>query len=108
MYNWLKNGLILIFTLCLVIVLNWQSLPVFPQSTSTQNQNIQPLPSLEGLPQTAEWQPSKGEWKPIAPHREDRGPIKVVWLRGTPYEMGYQHGQLLHDEIASLGGREIF
>ena len=108
MYNWLKNGLILIFTLCLVIVLNWQSLPVFPQSTSIQNQNIQLLPSVEGLPPTTEWRPSEGEWKPIAPHREDRGPIKVVWLQGTPYEMGYQHGQLLHDEIASLGGREIF
>ncbi|HEY9597750.1 MAG TPA: C45 family peptidase [Cyanophyceae cyanobacterium] len=41
-------------------------------------------------------------WKPLAPHREDRGSVKVVWLQGTPYEMGYQHGQLLHDEIGSL------
>lgn len=47
------------------------------------------------------------EWQPVAPHREDRGPIKVVWLAGTPYEMGYQHGQLLHDEIASLGQEPI-
>lgn len=42
-------------------------------------------------------------WQPVAPHREDRGIIKIVWLQGTPYEMGYQHGQYLHDEIASLG-----
>jgi Alpha/beta hydrolase of unknown function (DUF1400)/Acyl-coenzyme A:6-aminopenicillanic acid acyl-transferase len=42
-------------------------------------------------------------WQPIASHRENRGIIKVVWLQGTPYEMGYQHGQLLHDEIASIG-----
>ena len=42
-------------------------------------------------------------WQPIAPHREDRGIIKVVWLQGTPYEMGYQHGEYLHEEIASLG-----
>lgn len=42
-------------------------------------------------------------WQPVAPHRVDRGIIKAVWLQGTPYEMGYQHGQYLHDEIASLG-----
>ncbi|HEY9622245.1 MAG TPA: C45 family peptidase [Crinalium sp.] len=41
-------------------------------------------------------------WTPIAPRREDRGNVKVVWLQGSPYEMGYQHGQLLHDEIAAL------
>lgn len=44
-------------------------------------------------------------WQPVESHREDRGNIKVVWLKGTPYEMGYQHGQLLHDEIGSLGER---
>jgi hypothetical protein len=42
-------------------------------------------------------------WQAVAPHREDRGSIKVVWLQGSPYEMGYQHGQYLHDEIASMG-----
>ncbi|WP_225931262.1 C45 family autoproteolytic acyltransferase/hydolase [Leptolyngbya sp. 7M] len=42
-------------------------------------------------------------WRPVAPHRQDYGVIKVVWLQGSPYEMGYQHGQYLHDEIASLG-----
>lgn len=41
-------------------------------------------------------------WQPVPSHREDRGLIKVVWLAGTPYEMGYQHGQLLHNEIAEL------
>lgn len=52
------------------------------------------------------WQPSQGAWQPIPPHREDIGKIKVVWLQGTPYEMGYQHGDLLHAEIASIG-REV-
>ncbi|GAB4369756.1 MAG: hypothetical protein Kow00121_09930 [Elainellaceae cyanobacterium] len=42
-------------------------------------------------------------WQPVAPHREDQGIIKVVWLQGTPYDMGYQHGEFLHEEIASLG-----
>lgn len=46
-------------------------------------------------------------WQPITPHREDRGIIRVVWLQGTPYEMGYQHGQFLHDEIASLGSKVL-
>lgn len=46
-------------------------------------------------------------WQPVAAHREDRGIIKVVWLQGTPYEMGYQHGQYLHDEIASLGSKVL-
>ena len=30
---------------------------------------------------------------------EMRGRFKIVWLKGTPYEMGYQHGQELHDEL---------
>ncbi len=101
MYNWLKNGLILIFTLCLVIVLNWHTLPVFSQLT----QNIKPLPGVQKSPQPM-WQPREGNWKPVPSHREDRGAIKVVWLQGTPYEMGYQHGKLLHDEIASMD-REV-
>lgn len=42
-------------------------------------------------------------WQPVEPHREDRGIIKVIWQQGTPYEMGYQHGQLLHEEIAAIG-----
>lgn len=42
-------------------------------------------------------------WQPISPHRDDHGIIRVVWLQGTPYDLGYQHGQFLHDEIASLG-----
>ncbi|MBC7545340.1 MAG: hypothetical protein H7338_21655 [Candidatus Sericytochromatia bacterium] len=27
------------------------------------------------------------------------GGYQVVWLKGTPYEMGYQHGMLLHDKL---------
>lgn len=41
-------------------------------------------------------------WKPVASHREDRGVVKIVWLQGTPYEMGQQHGKLLYNEIDSL------
>ncbi|MEM9448098.1 MAG: C45 family peptidase [Cyanobacteria bacterium P01_E01_bin.6] len=52
------------------------------------------------------WQPNQGTWQPIPAGREDVGKIKVVWLEGSPYEMGHQHGELLHDEIASLG-REV-
>lgn len=60
-----------------------------------------PTPPTISPAQIAEFLPAN--WQPVAPHREDRGIIKVVWLQGTPYEMGYQHGQYLHDEIASLG-----
>lgn len=59
------------------------------------------------VPPTLDWQPAVGAWTPIAPKREDFGKIKVVWLQGTPYEMGYQHGELLHDEIASIGAEAI-
>ncbi|WP_163700044.1 C45 family autoproteolytic acyltransferase/hydolase [Adonisia turfae] len=52
------------------------------------------------------WQPKVGTWQPVPSHREDYGKIKVVWLQGTPYEMGYQQGSLLKDEIASMG-REV-
>lgn len=41
------------------------------------------------------------EWEPVEPHREDRGIWTVVWLSGTPYEMGYQQGELLHEELAA-------
>jgi hypothetical protein len=52
------------------------------------------------------WQPQTGTWTLREPGRQDFGKIKVVWLQGTPYEMGYQHGELLKDEIASMG-REV-
>lgn len=38
-------------------------------------------------------------WSPVAPKRETQGIWTIVWLSGTPYEMGYQHGQLLHDQL---------
>ncbi|MFQ3619103.1 MAG: C45 family autoproteolytic acyltransferase/hydrolase [Cyanobacteriota bacterium] len=47
------------------------------------------------------------DWQPVPAHREDRDLIKVVWLAGTPYDMGYQHGTLLHDEIASIGDKPL-
>jgi hypothetical protein len=36
---------------------------------------------------------------PVEPHAEQSGDFTVVWLRGTPYQMGKQHGELLHDVI---------
>ena len=51
---------------------------------------------------------------PAAPWNADGSPLtttyegyQIVWLKGTPYEMGQQHGQLLHDilidGVAALG-----
>ena len=37
---------------------------------------------------------------PVEPHVEQRGAYTIVWLAGSPYEMGRQHGELLHDVIA--------
>ncbi|MBM4396041.1 MAG: hypothetical protein FJ087_10160 [Deltaproteobacteria bacterium] len=37
---------------------------------------------------------------PVPPKVERRGDVTVVWLSGTPKEMGIQHGRLLHAEIA--------
>ena len=39
------------------------------------------------------------EWTPVEPKRDQRGKYIIVWLSGTPYEMGYQHGMLLKSEI---------
>ena len=39
------------------------------------------------------------EWQPVDPHRESHLGWTIVWLAGTPYEMGYQQGELLHDEL---------
>ncbi|MDP8255561.1 MAG: C45 family peptidase [Candidatus Alcyoniella australis] len=41
------------------------------------------------------------DWEPVPPHREQYERFSIVWLGGTPYEMGYQHGQLLHEELAA-------
>lgn len=35
----------------------------------------------------------------IGPKKEERDGYTILWLHGTPYEMGYQHGQLLKDTI---------
>jgi len=40
-----------------------------------------------------------GPWMPVLPKREQHGIWTIVWLSGTPYEMGFQQGQLLHDQI---------
>ena len=43
------------------------------------------------------------DWESLTPvesHREDLGGNTVVWLSGSPFEMGQQQGELLHDEIA--------
>ncbi|HHP7243888.1 MAG TPA: C45 family autoproteolytic acyltransferase/hydrolase [Elainellaceae cyanobacterium] len=58
-------------------------------------------------PPVLQWQSAEGNWQPTPPRREDYGKIKVVWLEGSPYEMGVQHGELLHDEIASMGREAI-
>ncbi|MFM7427607.1 MAG: C45 family autoproteolytic acyltransferase/hydrolase [Elainella sp.] len=50
--------------------------------------------------QRAQYLPAN--WQPVPAHKEKIGNINVVWLTGTPYEMGFQHGQLLKQEIASL------
>lgn len=42
---------------------------------------------------------SDDDYQPVPPHREDRDGFIIVWLLGTPYEMGIQHGQLLHEEL---------
>ncbi len=41
-----------------------------------------------------------GEERELRGRRESRGPFTVVWLEGTPYEMGRQQARLLHDELA--------
>lgn len=40
------------------------------------------------------------------PRREAKGRYIIAWLKGTPYEMGYQHGQLLRQELTE-GVEEI-
>ncbi len=41
------------------------------------------------------------DWTPVEPKREEYENFTVVWLSGTPYQMGRQHGELLHDELAA-------
>ena len=36
----------------------------------------------------------------IPPHLEERGRYTIMWLSGTSYEMGYQHGEMLYDIVA--------
>lgn len=39
------------------------------------------------------------EWVPVESHRESKGKYIIVWLSGTPFEMGFQHGTLLRNEL---------
>jgi hypothetical protein len=47
--------------------------------------------------------PAFADWSaPVAPRRRTVGAVEVVWLSGTPYEMGQQHGELLLDVMTSV------
>jgi hypothetical protein len=35
----------------------------------------------------------------------DHGNVRMLYLEGTPYEMGFQHGKLMREEIHSLYGK---
>lgn len=71
-----------------------------------QGQSVPPVTQPQVAPlqisaaQRAQYLPAN--WQPVPAHKEKVGNINVVWLQGTPYEMGFQHGQLLKQEIASL------
>lgn len=85
--------------------------PIEDLADETSEESLDELMEEPDQPQqlvrpTTQWQPAEGEWQPVPSHREDIGQIKIVWLQGTPYQMGYQHGTLLHDEIAGMG-REV-
>ncbi|MBE9182118.1 hypothetical protein IQ268_26480 [Oculatella sp. LEGE 06141] len=92
-FGWLM-GVVCLFVLAIAVVLHWQR-PL----------NAQPTESIPPIQVSQPFQLQN--WQPVPAHRADRGNVKVVWLQGTPYEMGYQHGTLLHDEIASMGAEAI-
>ncbi|MGP1387791.1 MAG: C45 family autoproteolytic acyltransferase/hydrolase [Thainema sp.] len=92
-------GAIASLTVVLIVSLIWNP---HLQATGTHVPIAQATDSPDFV-----WQPADGSWQPVPAHREDVGKVKVVWLQGTPYEMGYQHGSLLHDEIAELGPEVI-
>lgn len=77
-----------------------------PEPLSQPTEALEPEAIAPESSLTTDWQPPEG-WEPVAARREDFGLIKVVWLQGTPYEMGKQHGELLHDEIAAMGQEVI-
>jgi len=58
-------------------------------------------PSAEA-PQPVNWQPPPN-WEPIPPRREERGPISIIWLSGTPYEMGVQQAELVGEGVEAMG-----
>lgn len=45
--------------------------------------------------------PGSEAWSPVPPHRETLGEFTVVWLAGSPEEMGRQHGELLRQELGA-------
>ena len=42
-----------------------------------------------------------------AAHVEQRDGLRVVFLEGSPYEIGHQHGQLLADDVRATVGRTL-
>ncbi|MBN1771324.1 MAG: hypothetical protein JXB32_08695, partial [Deltaproteobacteria bacterium] len=59
------------------------------------------VPDVEDAPAEADAADDAADGSgPLDPHRETHEPWTVVWLSGTPREMGRQHGELLHEELA--------
>ena len=40
-----------------------------------------------------------GDWEPISPHKMSSNGFTIVWLSGSPYEMGFQQGTILREEL---------
>lgn len=54
------------------------------------------------LPQLVNWQPPPN-WEPVPPRREERDSITIIWLSGTPYEMGRQQAELVGEGVEAMG-----
>ena len=64
-------------------------------SDGTQPADLPPQQEADSTPLDLEIQTQEvrgPEWTPVPPHVEKVGRFNLVWLAGTPYEMGVQHG----------------
>lgn len=86
------------------VLINWQR-PIAQKRCLGQPLPAADQPKVTPLQiapdQRAQYLPPN--WQPVPAQKKKVGNINVVWLQGTPYEMGLQHGQLLKQEIATLG-----
>ncbi len=81
-----------------IILLSLPVLIFFACTDGEGNNNVADTSNISDIsPDTS--LPEDSGYPTVEPKKEQHGIFRVVWLKGTPYEMGFQQGTLLKEEL---------